>query len=325
MREKCTLRNISIGVLILSLFLLFAGLGSAAAASSTQSTITECQTIDDSGEYTLNKNLTTDEETCLEIAASDVTLEGNEHTIERTDASSNDGNIVGVYVDEDEVDNPANITVQNLTTTGWDYGVRFEGVADSQIRNVTAEDNTQHGIDVRSFSENVTVADSVAIDNGDRGIYFLSFTDESSVVDSVAKGNGFEHPDGAGIGVATSSDENIVENNTLVDNRNGVFVGFFSSDNVVRNSNFSGNEVGVFLDDSDNEVTKNNIADNDKGLVNDGTDTATATKNWWGHASGPGGEDGRTNPAGNVVGQGDEIEGDTEFDPWLRQPVDRTP
>lgn len=322
MRERCTLENISIIVLIISLALLLAGLGSAAAASGAQSTITECQIIDDPGEYTLDENLTTDEETCLEITASDVKLEGNEHTIERTDTGSDDGNVVGVYVDR-EVDDPTNITVQNLTTTGWEYGIRFDGVADSQIRNVTAENNIQHGIDVRSFSENVTVADSVAIDNGDRGIYFLSFTDESSVVDSVAKGNGVEHPDGAGIGVATSSDENVLENNTLVDNRNGVFVGFFSSDNVVKNSTLSGNEVGVFLDDSDNEVTKNDIAGNDKGLVNDGTATATATENWWGHASGPGGEDGRTNPAGNVVGQGDEIEGDTEFDPWLRQPVHR--
>lgn len=324
MRDKFTSKNVSIGVLVLSLFLLFAGLSSAAAAGSTQSTITECQTINESGKYTLIKDLTTDGSTCLEITASDVTLEGNEHTIERTDGSSDDGNVVGVYVG-DETDNPTNITVQNLTTTGWEYGVRFEGVADSQIRNVTAEDNVQHGIDIRSFSENVTVADSVAINNGDRGIYILSFTDESSVVNSVARGNGFEHPDGAGIGVTTSSDENTLENNTLVDNRNGVFVGFFSSDNIVRNNDIFGNKAGVFLDDSDNEVTKNNIADNDRGLVNDGTGTVTATKNWWGHASGPGGKDGRTNPAGNVVGQGDEIESDTEFDPWLRQPVDKAP
>jgi len=322
--ERQALKNVGVSTLIFSLFLLTVGMGSVAATSSTHTTITECQTIDEPGEYTLDSDLTTDNETCLEITASDVTIEGNEQTIERTDTDSADGNVVGVFVDRN-VDNPTNITVKNLTTTGWEYGVRFDGVKDSQIQNVTAEDNVQHGIDVRFFSENVTVADSVAVDNGDRGIYFLSFTDESSVVNSVAKGNGFENPNGAGIGVAVSSDENTLKNNTLVDNRNGVFVGSFSSDNVIRNSEISKNDVGVFLDDSDNEITKNDITDNDKGLINEGSGTATAIENWWGHASGPGGDDGRTNPAGKVVGQGDEIEGDTEFDPWLRQPIDKPP
>lgn len=306
----------------MGLVLLFGGLASAAAGSSTQSTVTECQTIDEPGKYTLAENLTTHENTCLEIAASDVKLEGNGHTIKRSDVDTTDGNIVGVYIDRD-ANNPTNITVQNFTTTGWEYGIRFDGVVDSQIRNVTAEDNEKHGIDVRFFSENVTVADSVAIDNGARGIYFLSFTRGSAIVDSVAEENGFDRSNGAGIGVATSSRNNVLDNNTVLDNRNGVFVGFFSSDNVIRQSEIADNEVGVFLDDSDNEVTRNDIEGNDKGLVNDGSGTAAATENWWGHASGPSGDDGRTNPAGNVVGQGDKIEGDTEFDPWLRQPVDK--
>ncbi|WP_128225600.1 hypothetical protein [Halobacteriaceae bacterium SHR40] len=50
--------------------------------------------------------------------------------------------------------------------------------------------------------------------------------------------------------------------------------------------------------------------------------TLDATDNWWGHASGPGGPDGRWNPAGREVGRGDDIEGDVAFDPWLRRPID---
>ncbi|MBA7716521.1 hypothetical protein ES703_125594 [subsurface metagenome] len=49
--------------------------------------------------------------------------------------------------------------------------------------------------------------------------------------------------------------------------------------------------------------------------------TVDATNNWWGHASGPSGEDGRVNKAGEVVGKGDAVSDNVEWDPWLRRSV----
>ncbi|MBA7591353.1 hypothetical protein ES708_33507 [subsurface metagenome] len=50
-----------------------------------------------------------------------------------------------------------------------------------------------------------------------------------------------------------------------------------------------------------------------------------AACNWWGHASGPGGEFGRTNPAGKIIGKGDTVSDNVNWDPWLPQPVGHTP
>jgi parallel beta-helix repeat protein len=59
----------------------------------------------------------------------------------------------------------------------------------------------------------------------------------------------------------------------------------------------------------------------------DWTETASldATNNWWGHASGPGGEHGRTNPAGRIVGKGDAVSENVDWDPWLHQLVRTNP
>lgn len=73
----------------------------------------------------------------------------------------------------------------------------------------------------------------------------------------------------------------------------------------------------------DASVTGSNIEENDVyGLNNEVDVEVDGTDNWWGHASGPGGPDGRRNPAGREVGKGDDITGDVTFDPWLRRPID---
>ena len=93
-----------------------------------------------------------------------------------------------------------------------------------------------------------------------------------------------------------------------------------ATENRIENNNL-GVEVKVAADET--TVDFNNIAGNSRrGALNVDDTTLDATDNWWGHASGPGGPDGRRNPGGQEVGQGDDIEGDVEFDPWLRRPID---
>lgn len=54
--------------------------------------------------------------------------------------------------------------------------------------------------------------------------------------------------------------------------------------------------------------------------------TENATNNWWGHASGPSGEGGRWNSANTkIIGKGDAVSLNVNWDPRLPQPVDHTP
>ncbi|MDS0222849.1 right-handed parallel beta-helix repeat-containing protein [Haloarcula sp. S1AR25-5A] len=96
--------------------------------------------------------------------------------------------------------------------------------------------------------------------------------------------------------------------------------GYQATENVIENNNL-GIEVKVAADET--VIDFNDIVDNTRrGALNVDNTTLDATNNWWGHASGPGGPDGRRNPAGKEVGKGDDIEGDIDFRPWLRRSID---
>jgi hypothetical protein len=96
--------------------------------------------------------------------------------------------------------------------------------------------------------------------------------------------------------------------------------GYLATENVITNTNL-GVEVKVAAGET--VIDFNDIADNTRrGVLNVDSATLDATNNWWGHASGPGGPDGRRNPAGREVGKGDDIEGAVSFEPWLRRSID---
>ena len=72
-------------------------------------------------------------------------------------------------------------------------------------------------------------------------------------------------------------------------------------------------------------INWNNIAGNTVwGVENRDTYELDAENNWWGHASGPSGEDGRVNRSGKVIGKGDAVSANVDWDPWLPQPVGHT-
>ena len=69
----------------------------------------------------------------------------------------------------------------------------------------------------------------------------------------------------------------------------------------------------------------NNIWNNEFGINNQVTEiNLDATNNWWGHASGPSGEYGRVDDEGEVIGKGDAVSDNVDWDPWLPQPVRNT-
>ncbi len=137
------------------------------------------------------------------------------------------------------------------------------------------------------------------------------------------------------------AEDNIIEYNLVEDNESGIVPQMYSMGTIIRYNDVLNNDEGIAVmaidyswehsTPSGTEIHSNNIVGNINYGVKSGlwgshtgnvlAEEVNATNNWWGHASGPGGEFGRTNPAGKIIGKGDAVSENVEWDPWLRKPV----
>ena len=101
--------------------------------------------------------------------------------------------------------------------------------------------------------------------------------------------------------------------------------------NIINNEITGSGDSGVNIAESsistqNVNVNFNNIVGNTKyGIKNVWSGEVNAENNWWGHASGPSGPDGRTSEKGKVIGKGDAVSANVDWNPWLPQPVGHTP
>jgi len=216
--------------------------------------------------------------------------------------------------------------VDGINVFGGDANEPIENaiVRGNNVRNLRNEDLFDFGItagaagiSVQGNTEGVVVEDNVVTDIAEEvtsygfGVVIRGTGNHDELPEDVTvKGNDLtsvlsdpDSPfDGVGFGVEADG------------------VNYEATANRIENNNL-GVEVKAAADET--VVDFNNIAGHTRrGVFNRGDSTLDATDNWWGHASGPGGPDGRRNPAGKEVGKGDDIEGDVDFDPWLRRPID---
>ncbi|MFB6129912.1 MAG: NosD domain-containing protein [Salinigranum sp.] len=142
-------RAVGLAVLVIAATLAGVGLvahawsGTATAARPTK--IDGCVTITEPGVYVLTKdvqngggggNFTFISETCIRIAAGDVTLRGGGHLVDGRGISDTTG--VGV-----PASTPVhNVTVENLRVTDWNRGVYLRNTVDSTVRDVHASGNS---------------------------------------------------------------------------------------------------------------------------------------------------------------------------------------
>jgi len=106
-----------------------------------------------------------------------------------------------------------------------------------------------------------------------------------------------------------------IRNNTCRNNRNGISSAYEGGHEIANNYITNNNRYGISLSYGTSDITarNNNIYGNDVyGLKGNGLD---ALYNWWGHASGP------YHSSENPDGKGDEIDGNSDFKPWLEEPV----
>ena len=116
-----------------------------------------------------------------------------------------------------------------------------------------------------------------------------------------------------------NANNTLIEGNVILNNSyNGISASNLRDLRILGN-NISGNHEGIRLGGTCHNISihYNNIMDNSEfGLEVTDPDNCTldASKNWWGHPTGPKGE-------WNPGGKGNSVSGTQEFRPWLKEPV----
>lgn len=243
---------------VVTFLLLALCVGVGIPSVSAQDTLDTCGVIDSStvpadGTVELANDITnSDQSSCITIAVSDVTLDGQGHTI---DGVNNDG--VGVAVTSSTT-SLTNITVRNVTVTNWSEGVLYDDVTDGRVTNVNATSN-ENGIKISLGGSNTVFQNEVG--GNDFGIV-LSSTSGNDVADNILSGNT------QGI-VLVGSSNNIVTRNRVSDNTAGIGLTSSSDGNdLVGNTVTENDNVGIGLDLSDNnDLTENTVRNNHFGVV----------------------------------------------------------
>jgi len=244
----------------------FTGAALAGGSAST-TTIDSCTTIEDSGHYRLSADIEdSDAETCIAIAASDVTLDGDGRTI---DGVGNDST-VGVAVETAE--SLSAVTVRDLTVSDWGTGVRYRDVDDGEITAVDATNNSD-GLALYSAEGN-TIADTATTDN-DAGIYL----DDSSADNEIRANDLTNNTNGI---VLRASNENAITDNAVEESAdNGIELAAGSENNTVSENDLAATDYGIVVDRSDgNELADNTVESSSRdGIVLTGASNTTVSAN----------------------------------------------
>ena len=227
-----------------------------AIGADTAVGIESCRVIDTSGNYVLSGDLS-GEDTCITITASNVTVDGGGHTIVASNATGSDRGIHVTGIDG----RIENVTVTNVVLEGWDNGVRFQYVDDSELSNVVVE-NGSTGV-VLSSSHGNELTDLTIRDN-DRRALSLSSSNSNVISGIEATGNEADTTfSGRGSVYLFSSSNNEFADVSVADGRSGVRIALSSGNEFVgltteRHANY-GLEVGS------NSNTFTDVVANDNG------------------------------------------------------------
>lgn len=333
------------------------GLSSASAAAAEPTEIDECTDISGPGEYVLTDDLDVEGD-CFGLSGSDITLDGNGHTI------SGDGTGTGII-------GGSNPVVRNLNIENFEIGCYISGgeFGEMTLKNIVVSD-TSIGI-IGPIQVTVTIRDSILKNNG----VGIGTTEAFgiTITESILSGNN--------VAVSTNDEGNImeVENSTIVDNGRGIEAGvgtfvnntiadndgyglqlggliapadvgpvtivgnnirnnagpgieFTSAVGSVRENTITNNQSGVVMTGEffavgslppDYEIIRNNIENNSEFGIENNSDTSfdgeITTYASCNYWGDPTGPVHPENPF--EAPMGDEIDGDVEFIPWSVEPI----
>ncbi|RXK51765.1 right-handed parallel beta-helix repeat-containing protein [Halorientalis pallida] len=242
---RVSARRLLAAVTVAAVALALLPAGTAAQATPVDS----CRTIEDAGRYTLAGNLSANaSDPCLRITTSDVTLDGRENAVVGSDTDA-----AGVLVEPTNDGTLRNVTVSNLTTTGWEAGLAYRGgVATGAVRNVTAADN-RDGIVIdprfrfQAASGTISLIDNTAVGNERWGVTLRPGADSDRVVGTRVRDNE--------IGLVVVDLRNVTLADTHAANNSwGVVIGDTTAttlrNTTVRDNERDGLQAGNGFDDS---------------------------------------------------------------------------
>ncbi len=195
------------------------------------------------------------------------------------------------------------------TTTNTGQGIFLGNSDENVIENNICNYTAGIGIYAQGSSDNVFM-DNDCSDNSGEGIMLTMDSDGNSITYCILEDN-IHH----GIKIADGSDDNVISENNISGNYNGIMIEG-SSDNFITKCSIYENTQGIYVGDgSENtRVNLNSIWDNtDMGLdasknLNIEVDAA---RNWWGADTGP------VNVIWNPSGTGNGVSGNIGIKPWL--------
>ncbi len=223
---------------------------------SSPGEIDNCTGIGSPGVYLLNASINNwNSGTCFTINISDVILDCQSHLIDGVDTTST----YGILTKNETPGYLTNVTIKDCVIRDWENGIKFDGVNESNISNISTYDNTLHGIYLYDSSGN-NLTNITAYGNTDVGVrlYGSSYNNLTNIT---AWNND------VGIQLEDFSDRNTISEvncSYATNGYNGLEIKQ-SSYNHVKNSEFNWNTgVGIYIltSSSNNNLTNLTVFEN---------------------------------------------------------------
>ncbi len=219
---------------------------------------------------TLDSDMICEDNYCLELRASDITIEGAGYEIAGNHFSGGSA----VYISGSS--GAHNVTVKNLKATEFYNGVQIYSSEGNVVENCEMYDNDGHGVFASQSSSNNIIQNNHFHENGNNAVTFSIDSMNNQAINNVME-NGNYH----GVEISDNSNNNIVSGNTISGNVQGILLYSYCHDNLVTGNTISNNEgtglnygIKIFCRCSSNTVSANSIVNNAfAGVWIDGYDT----------------------------------------------------
>ena len=238
--------------------------------------ITAPAVISSPGHYLLMNDLfNSTAETAIWIQSSDVVLNGDGHTLNGVSAE----NTTGVLTRKDDESSGiiplSNITVINLSVSAFEDGIQYNNVDAGIVSGNTLAGNAR-GIEFLETSGTLVTGNNAS------GQVMIGQMNGVGIIISQSNGNTFTHNTlnrngigvesefgGQGVLVIDDSSGNVFSNNTIHENKVcGILCEFSCNENVIANNSVQNNGDGIVLFDqcTSNEILNNHVEGNPSGI-----------------------------------------------------------
>jgi len=268
----------SLRVAAVALVVLLSGMVAAAPLSDSEvvpttgtaqdaTQVDACTTINESGTYELTADLEGSDGPCLHVRESAVTVRGNGYAVRGNGSEDSVGVLVyGGAPDESANSSLGDVTVQNVTASGWERGIQVgdirgsgtnatlsnAAVTDNDVAGVylvEAENTTVDGLDATGNGNGVVLwevqdsalTDVTATDNRDSGLALMQDVYDVEIRGVTATGNGDGGFSSGGVYASTDARRNVIADAVLSNNEGAGLRFSDSGENVLRDAVLAGN------------------------------------------------------------------------------------